>query len=116
MVSPQVLPGYLPALRASSPLRFRCNNVSVSSNEVWLVVEGNSVTVEFVPEAGTKPDSTGTVSQKISTVHKVAGVTHVSDELLDDSQWDGCRARLLAVREGDRDRRRHRDHRRLGHG
>ena len=66
-------------------------------------------------EAGTKLDSTGTVSQKISTVHKVAGVTHVSDELLDDSQWDGCRAGL-AVREGDRDRRRHRDHRPLGDG
>ena len=94
MVSPTVLPGYLPALRASSPLRFRCNNVSVSSNEVWLVAEGDSITVEFVPEAGTKPDSTGTVAQKVSTVHKVAGVTHVSDELLADS--NGMAAELVS--------------------
>ena len=57
MVAPSILPAYLPALRASSPLRFRCNVVDVRSNEVWLVIEGNTITVEFVAEAGTKPDS-----------------------------------------------------------
>ena len=50
---PAGAPGELPA---AVPLQQRL----VSSNEVWLVVEGNSVTVEFVAEAGTKPDSTGT--------------------------------------------------------
>jgi HK97 family phage major capsid protein len=43
------------------------------------------VTVDYVAEAGTKPDSTGTVDVKVSTIHKVAGVSSVSDELLDDS-------------------------------
>jgi HK97 family phage major capsid protein len=57
----------------------------VTTNEVTLVVEGDSVSVEHVPEAGTKPISTGNVSQKVSTVFKAAGISEVSDELLMDT-------------------------------
>jgi HK97 family phage major capsid protein len=94
MVQPTILPGYLPALRAASPLRFRCNNVDVRSNEVWLVVEGDSVTVELVAEAATKPDSVGSVAQKISTIFKAAGTSHLSDELIADS--NGMAAELVS--------------------
>jgi HK97 family phage major capsid protein len=48
------------------------------------------VTVEHVAEGATKPDSTGTVAQKISTVHKVAGVSSLSDELLEDSNGNAA--------------------------
>ena len=85
LVNPEVLPGYLPALRANSPLRNRFTNVNVSSSEVWVTLEGNSITVAHVAEAGVKPDSTGTLTQKISTVFKAAGTTRTSDELIDDS-------------------------------
>ncbi len=94
LVNPQILPGYLPALRASSPLRSRFTTVNVSSNEVWVTLEGNSVSVAHVAEAGTKPDSTGTLTQKISTIHKAAGTTRLSDELLADSA--GYAADLVA--------------------
>jgi HK97 family phage major capsid protein len=93
LVPAQQLPGYLPARRAASPLRERCAHFDVQSNEIWIVTEGNSVTVQHVAEAATKPDSTGTVAQKVSTVFKVAGTSHVSDELLDDS--DGNAAEIV---------------------
>jgi len=85
LVNPAILPGYLPALRASSPLRSRFTNVNVNSNEVWVTLEGSSVSVQHVAEAGVKPDSTGTLTQKISTVFKAAGTSRLSDELLADS-------------------------------
>jgi HK97 family phage major capsid protein len=85
LVPPQQLPGYLEARRAASPLRERCAHFDVTSNEVWVVTEGNTVTVTHVAEGATKPDTTGTVAQKVSTIHKVAGTSHVSDELLADS-------------------------------
>ncbi len=94
LVNPAVLPGYLPALRASSPLRSRFTNVNVSSNEVWVTLEGNSVSVAHVAEAGVKPDSTGSLAQKISTVYKAAGTSRMSDELLADSA--GYAADLIA--------------------
>ena len=94
LVNPQILPGYLPALRASSPLRSRFTNVNVNSNEVWVTLEGSSVSVQHVAEAGVKPDSTGTLTQKISTVFKAAGTTRLSDELLADSA--GYAADLIA--------------------
>ena len=90
LVSPEQLPGYVEARRATSPLRLRCQTVQVSSDEVWVVTEGNTVTVAHVAEAATKPDSTGSVAQKISTVHKVAGTSHVSDELLADSNGNAA--------------------------
>ena len=69
LVNPQILPGFLSALRANSPLRSRFTNVNVNSNEVWVTLEGNSVSVQHVAEAGVKPDSTGTLTQKLSLIH-----------------------------------------------
>jgi HK97 family phage major capsid protein len=101
-VSPQVLPGYLESRRASSPLRDRCATFVVDSDEVWVVVEGNTVTVQHVAEAATKPDSTGSITQKVSTVFKVAGTSHVSDELLADSNGNAADlvSRQFAVQIG----------------
>lgn len=98
LVAAEQLPGYIPARRAASPLRERFSNFDVRSNEVWIVTEGNSVTVQHVAEAATKPDSTGTVAQKISTTHKLAGTSHVSDELLADSE--GNAAEIVARQFG----------------
>jgi len=85
LVNPAIVPGYLEALRANSPLRNRFTNVSVNSNEVWVTLENGTVTVQHLAEAAVKPDTTGSLTQKISTIHKVAGTTRVSDELLEDS-------------------------------
>ena len=86
LVKPEQLPGYIAARRAASPLRERCSIFRARSHEVWVVTEGNSITVAHTAEAATKTTSTGTVAQKVSTVHKAAGLTYVSDELLADSQ------------------------------
>jgi HK97 family phage major capsid protein len=85
LVSPEVLPGYVQAMRAAAPLRSRCAEFAVSSNEVWVVVEGDSIEVVHTGEGVTKFDSTGTVAQRIATTHKLAGTSTVSDELLVDS-------------------------------
>ncbi len=85
LVGPEQLPGYIEARRAASPLRERCSTFDVRSNEVWVVTEDGSVQVAHTAEAATKLDTTGSVAQKISTVHKVAGTSHLSDELLDDT-------------------------------
>jgi HK97 family phage major capsid protein len=85
LVDIEALPGYLPARRAASPLRERCSNYSVRSHEVLLAVEGASVTVSHLAEGATKPDSSGTVGQLTTGIYKVAGTSHVSDELLADS-------------------------------
>lgn len=53
LVSPDQLSGYIPARRAASPLRERCAQFDVVSNEVWIVTEGNSVTVQHVGEGVT---------------------------------------------------------------
>lgn len=85
MVAPTMLAFYVEQRRASSPLRERCSEFNVGTNEVWVLTEGNAVTVQHLPESGTKPNSTGSVGQKVSTVHKVAGTSTLSDELLEDS-------------------------------
>lgn len=86
LVQPEQLQGYIEARTAAAPLRARCTEFAVESNEVWVVIEGDTVTVSHVAEAATKPDSTGTVAQKVSTIHKAAGTSHISDELLEDTQ------------------------------
>jgi HK97 family phage major capsid protein len=85
LVSPQVLPGYVEAMKASAPLRVRCTQIDARSNEVWIVTEGDSIEVAFTAESVAKLETPGTVARKISTIHKVAGTSHVSDELLADS-------------------------------
>jgi HK97 family phage major capsid protein len=102
LVNPEILPGYIEARRAASPLRERCATFDVSSDEVWVVTEGDSITVAHVAEGATKPDTTGTVAQKVSTVFKVAGTTHLSDELLADSNGNAAQlvARQFAAQTG----------------
>jgi HK97 family phage major capsid protein len=85
LVNPQTLPSYVAAMRASAPLRARCTQIDARSDEVWIVCEGDSVEVTHTAEGATKLDTSGTIAQKISTVFKVAGTSHVSDELLADS-------------------------------
>lgn len=99
LVGPELLPGYVEARRASSPLRERCATFEVGSNEVWTVLEGNSVQAVHTAEAATKLDSTGTVAQKVSTVHKVAGTSSISDELLADTE--GVAGELVARQFGE---------------
>jgi HK97 family phage major capsid protein len=84
-ISPDTLPGYLAKRNAAAPLRALCTEFPTESDEVRIILEGNTVTVEMVPEAGTKPDSTGSIAQKIGTVFKAAGTTHVSTEDLADT-------------------------------
>jgi HK97 family phage major capsid protein len=98
LVKPEQLPGYVEVRRAASPLRDRCTVFDVKTNEVWVVTEGNTVTVQHLAEAATKPDTTGTVGQKVSTVFKVAGTSHVSDELLADT--NGLAGDLVARQFG----------------
>ncbi len=99
LVNPTILPGFLETRRATSPLRERCAQFGVDTDEIWLATKGNTVTVSHLAEGATKPDSTGTVGQKISTVFKVAGTSHVSDELLADS--NGYVAQLLGKQFGE---------------
>lgn len=94
LVDPTILPGYLEAARAGAPLEDRVASYAVDSDEVWVTVEGNTVTVLHVAEGVTKPDTTGTVTQKVSTVFKLAGTSHVSDELIADS--NGAAERLVS--------------------
>lgn len=94
LVRPEQLDGYVETMRAAAPLRERCSRFEVNSNEVWIVLEGNPVVVEHVAEGATKPDATGTLSQKVSTVHKAAGTTVLSDELIEDT--NGTAERLVA--------------------
>lgn len=94
LVDPTILPGYLEAARAGAPLEDRVSSFAVDSDEVWITLEGNTVTVTHVAEGATKPDTTGTVTQKVSTVFKLAGTSHVSDELMADS--NGAAERLVA--------------------
>jgi HK97 family phage major capsid protein len=96
LTAPDVLPGYVEARRAASPLRELCANFDVGSDEVWVTVENGTVTVQHVAEAATKPDTTGSVAQKIASNFKVAGTSHVSTELLDDSNGN---AGLLVERQ-----------------
>jgi HK97 family phage major capsid protein len=85
LVAPEQLPGYLEKRRASAPLRDRCTQRTVTSDEVWVVTEENTVTVQHVAEAATIPTSTGSVGQKVVTNFKAAGETKVSSELLEDT-------------------------------
>lgn len=85
LVQEEQLPGYFAARRASSPLRERCTQYDVSADTVWVVTEGNTVSVQHTAESATKINTTGTVGRKVSTVHKVAGTSTVSDELIADS-------------------------------
>jgi len=95
LVAPEQLGGYVETRRATAPLRERCQSHDVRSTEVWIVTEGTTVTVAHVAESATKPNTTGSVGQKISTVHKAAGTSTVSDELLEDTQ--GLAAQLVAT-------------------
>ncbi len=94
LVDPTILPGYIEAARAGAPLEARVASHPVESDEVWVTLEGNTVTVAHVAEAATKPDTTGSVTQKVSTVFKLAGTSHVSDELLADT--NGAAERLVS--------------------
>jgi len=84
-VADQTLPGYAEKRRAASPLRERCTVAQVESDTVHVVVENGTVTVQHVAEAATKPNTTGSIAEKVATNFKVAGTSHVSDELLADS-------------------------------
>lgn len=85
MVETARLPGYIAARRGAAPLRDRVAVRQVESNEVLVVVEGNTITVEWTPEATTKPASTGSVAVKLSSIYKAAGITWVSEELAEDT-------------------------------
>jgi HK97 family phage major capsid protein len=85
LVSPEVLPGIVAARRAAAPLLDRVTTFNVTSNEVIVTKEGDPVEVEWTGEGVTKPVSTGSVAQAVSAAHKLAGVTYVSDELLNDA-------------------------------
>jgi HK97 family phage major capsid protein len=98
LVDPTILPGYLAAARAGAPLEVRVASYAVDSDEVWVTLEGNTVTVTHVAEGATKPDTIGSVTQKISTVFKLAGTSHVSDELIADS--NGAAERLVSDQFG----------------
>jgi HK97 family phage major capsid protein len=102
LVPPEQLPGFLEARRASSPLRELCAHHSVTSNEVWIVTEGNTVTVSHVAEGATKPDTTGSLAQLTSVAFKVAATSTVSDELLDDSNGNAAEivSRQFATQTG----------------
>lgn len=91
LVQPELVGGIVEAARASGPLRARCRQFTVNSDEVWVNVEGNSVVVAHTAEAATKVESTGTVAQKVSVVHKIAGITRLSDELVDDTNGEAAR-------------------------
>ena len=58
------------------------------------MTENATVTVQHVAEAATKPDTTGSIAQKVGTAFKVAGTSHISDELLDDT--NGLAGQLVA--------------------
>jgi HK97 family phage major capsid protein len=86
LVTDDVLPQMVEMRRASAPLAAFCSQYQTDSDQVTIITEGDSVQVEFTGEGVTKLDSTGTVGTKLSVVHKLAGTTHVSDELLADSR------------------------------
>ena len=98
LVDPTILPGYIEAARAGSPLEERVASYPVESDEVWVTLEGETVTVTHVAEGATKPDTTGSVTQKVSTVFKLAGTSHVSDELIADT--NGAAERLISDQFG----------------
>lgn len=98
LVPPEQLPGYVEARRADGPLRERCASFDARTNEVFVVVEDGSLSVEHVPEGATKPNTTGSVAQKISTIHKVAGTSTLTDELLADT--NGAAGDLVARQFG----------------
>ena len=79
------MPGIIAARRAAAPLLDQVTHFQVRSDTVIVTKEGDPVEVDWTGEGVTKPVATGTVGQAISTAHKLAGVTFVSDELLADS-------------------------------
>jgi HK97 family phage major capsid protein len=97
-INPDILPGYIAKRNAAAPLRVLCREFNASSDEVRIILEGTTVTVSMVPEAGTKPDSTGSIAQKIGTIFKAAGTTHISTEDLADT--DGQVADLVQSQFG----------------
>ena len=98
LVADQVLPNYVPVRAAAAPIRELASFFAVQSDQVVVNIEGNQIEVEHLGELVTKPDSTGSIAQKVSTVHKVAGTSTVSDELLADT--NGTVATLIGGQFG----------------
>lgn len=67
-------------------MRGLCSEHNVTGCEVRLILEGDGeLTVESVPEGGTKPYSEAAVEQTVTTIHKAAGWTDLPDELVEDA-------------------------------
>jgi HK97 family phage major capsid protein len=84
--APQVVPGV--AERLFQPLRFEDLILSgqTSSNTVRYAIEGTATSAAAgVAEGGTKPESTFAYSTADEPVKKIAHVTVISDELLEDA-------------------------------
>ena len=88
LVPMEQIVGYLDALAPVNPIRALAAQHDVATGrKVLLTVEDDTPLVtEHTPEAGQKPASDLAVTQIEADVHKVAGITDVSDELLADSQ------------------------------
>lgn len=87
LVKPDVIPGYVEVVAANTPIRGLATvHDDINGREVWMVVEGDDdLVTEHVPEGGAKPYSEADVLQKVSVIHKAAGVTSLPDELIEDS-------------------------------
>lgn len=87
LVPQELIGGYVPVRDAANPLRALCTSFTITrGREVRVILEGDGdLTVETVPEGGTKPYSEAAVEQVISTIFKAAGWTDLPDELIEDS-------------------------------
>lgn len=85
-IPPDIEAGYLAKRNATAPLRALCRPHETTSDEVRRIIENGTVTVAMVPEGATKPNSTGSIAQKVSGIYKAAGSSTVTWEDLNDTE------------------------------